>query len=140
MRWRLRRRPEAFRVGGGVGYARGGSKGLAPGVNSKEKMVIHWWAKVVRIIQLDFSEGGLPEEVTWETMVLLPKGEGGCWGIRMVEVAFKAFIAVLNLRLKRGVEIHDSLHSYQEGWGTGTATLEANVDHQLAGFAHEPLF
>ena len=45
-------------------------------------------------------------------MVLFLKVKGECWGIGMVEVAWKVCAAVLNLILKRGVELHDSIHGF----------------------------
>ena len=61
-------------------------RGWLRGETRKEKTVMHRWEKVVRLIQLEFVERELPEEITWETMVLLLKGKGGYRGIRMVEV------------------------------------------------------
>ena len=58
----------------------------------------------------------------------------------MVEVAWKVCAMVLNLSMKRGVEIHDLLHEFWKGWGTGAATLEANLYQQLANISHKPLF
>ena len=62
---------------------------MSPGGNTKEKPVMHWWAKLVRLIQLVFVEGGLLEEITWSMMVLLLKVKGGSWGIGVVEVVWK---------------------------------------------------
>ena len=36
--------------------------------------------------------------------------------------------------------LHDALHGFREGIGTGGATLEAKLAQQLARLAHEPLF
>ena len=55
-------------------------------------------------------------------------------------MAWKVCTAVVNCWLKCGVVLHDALHGFREGWGTGTATLEANMDQQLAGIAHKPPF
>ena len=52
-----------------------------------------------------FEDGVVPEEVTWETMVFLPKGEGGYWGIGLVEVLWKVCATVTNCRLKRSVTV-----------------------------------
>ena len=80
------------------------------------------------------------EELTWATIVLLLKGKGEYWGIELVEVVWKVCAAVMNLMTKRKVELHDSLHGFWEGRGMGMATLEAKLDQQLSGLAHEPLF
>ena len=54
-------------------------KGWLWKATQKEQPVMHRWANVVRIIQLEFAEGVLLEDLTWGTMVLLPKGRGGIW-------------------------------------------------------------
>ena len=43
---------------------------------------MHWWAEVLRLIQLEFVKGELPEELTWAAMVFFLKGEGGVLGYR----------------------------------------------------------
>ena len=46
---------------------------------------------------------------------------------------------VTNCRLKRSVMIHDALHGFRAGRGTGTETLESKLAHKLAGIVHETL-
>ena len=41
--------------------------------------------------------------------------------------------------LKSSGVLHGTLRGFREGWGAGTATLEANMVQQLAGILHEPL-
>ena len=43
-------------------------------------------------------------------------------------------------RLKQGVVLPDALHGFKAGRGTGTATMDANMDQQLFGITHNPLF
>ena len=38
------------------------------------------------------------------------------------------------------VTLHNTLHGFRAGRGTGTATLEAKLVQQLVGIVHEPLF
>ena len=90
--------------------------------NQIEKPVTHRWENMVRLIHLAFAEGELTEELTWATMLLLPKGKGEYRGIGLVEVARKVCTVVLELRLKKGVELHYSLHGFWEGIGMGTDT------------------
>ena len=61
-------------------------------------------------------------------MVLLPKGKEEYQGIGLAEVAWKVCTVVLDLRLKRGVKIHDSLHRFQREQGTGIETIKAWLD------------
>ena len=78
--------------------------------------------------------------MVWATMVFLPKRRGEYRGIGIVEVVWKVCTAVVNFRLKQSVTLHDSLHGFRSRRGTGTATLEANLAHQLVGISHKPLF
>ena len=55
-----------------------------------------------------FEDGVVPEEAAWATMVLLLKGKGGYQGIGIMEVIWNLFLVVVNCRLKRSMEIHDS--------------------------------
>ena len=55
-------------------------------------------------------------------------------------MVWKVWSAVVNCRLRWGVVLHDALIGFILVWVTGTATLESNLDQQLAGLAHKPLF
>ena len=53
---------------------------------------------------------------------------------------WKVCVMVVNCWINSTVTLHDALHGFSLGRGTGTATLEEKLAHQLAGIAHEPLF
>ena len=116
------------------------SKGWLQEATRKKDLSRRRWEILVRLVQRTFGGGTPPKELAWETMVLIPKGKGEFWGIELVEVAWKVCAAVVNCRLKRGVVLHDALHGFGEGRGTGRATLESKLTQQLAGLAHGPLF
>ena len=78
---------------------------------------------MVWIIQLAFSEVTFLEDLTWATLILLLKGKGEYRGIGIVEVAWKVCAVVVNFWLNRGVVLHDALHGFIGGRGTGMATL-----------------
>ena len=42
--------------------------------------------------------------------------------------------------LTTGMQLHDALHRFREGRGTGTATLEAKLLQQLAAMREEVLY
>ena len=84
------------------------------------------WGKVVELTQTAFREGNLAEEATWQTMVMIPKGKGEFRGIGLVEVIWKLLTLILHHRLG-AIKLHDVLHGFREGRGTGTATLEAKL-------------
>ena len=47
---------------------------------------------------------------------------------------------ILHCRLTTGLKLHDALHGFREGRGTGTATLEANLLQQLAAMREKVLY
>ena len=94
----------------------------------------------MRLVQVMFRDGTVPEEIAWTKMVLIPKGKGGYMGIRIVEVLCKVCSFVVNCRLKKSVVMHDALHGFREGRGRGIAMLEANLSQQMEGLVHDPLF
>ena len=47
---------------------------------------------------------------------------------------------ILHCRLTTAITYHDALHSFREGRGTGTATLEAKLLQQLAAIREEVLY
>ena len=65
-------------------------------------------------------------------MVMIPKGKGEFRGIGLVEVTWKVIAVILHRRLTKGLQLHDALHGFREGRGTGTATLKAKLLQQLA--------
>ena len=58
----------------------------------------------------------------------------------MVEVLCKVCSVGVNCCLKMIALFYNALHGFIEGQGTGTDTLEANLEQQLSGISHEPLF
>ena len=109
--------------------------------DSREKnQVRRRWRLLVRLIRRTFEDGVVPEEVAWTTMVLIPKGRGKYLGIGIVEVVWKVCATVLNFLIKWIITLHDALHGFRAGGGgTGTATLEEKLAHQLLGISHKPM-
>ena len=81
----------------------------------------------MEIIQMAFQDRDLEEEVTWQAVVLIPKGKGDYQGIGLVEVMWKVVAVILNGRVTSSITFHDVLNGFWEGRGTGTATLEAKL-------------
>ena len=92
------------------------------------------------MVQTAFREGELTEEITWQAVVLIPKGKGSYRGIGLVEVMWKIVAVILNYRLTSSITFHDVLHGFRAGRGTGTATLKAKLLQQLAVMREEVLY
>ena len=84
------------------------------------------WELVVRLVQVMFRDGTVPVEIVWAKMVLNLKGKVEYRGIGFVEVLWKVCAVVVNFRLKRSAVLHNALHGFRTGRGTGT--LESKLD------------
>ena len=75
-------------------------KGWLREATRKKELVRERWALLVRLVQQTFGYRVPPEELAWNTMVFIPKGNGEYQGIGLVEVAYKVCVAVVNCRFK----------------------------------------
>ena len=105
-------------------------------VIQKNKNVIealyHWILHHPQVVQSPIANF-LFMSILWQAVVLIPKGKGKYQGICLVEVIWKVLAAILNLRITASITYHNLIHGLQACRVTGTATLEAELLHQLAG-------
>ena len=71
------------------------------------------------------------EEITWQAVVLSPKGGGEYHGIGLVEVVWKTLVVILNCRFTASTTYHDSLHGFQAGRGMVTVKLKFKLIQQV---------
>ena len=76
----------------------------------------------------------------WTTIILIPKGKGGYRGIGLLETIWEVCPSIFNIRIRSSIVLHDVLHRFRQGRGTGAAIIEAKLEQQLTGIVHEPLF
>ena len=88
---------------------------------------------MVSIMQVAFWDRYILEAMTWTTMVLIPKVGGGYRGIGLVEVIWKVCTSIGNSWLRRSIVLHEALHGFQQGRGTGTDIMEAKMEQKLTG-------
>ena len=70
-------------------------------------------------MQIDFRDGYLAEEATWQAVVHIPKGKKDYRGIGLVEVMWKVVAAILNRRFTASITYHTDLHGFRAGRGQG---------------------
>ena len=58
----------------------------------------------------------------------------------MVGTIWKVCTSIVNSWLQSYILLHDVLHGFRQGRGTGTAIVEAKLEQQLAGIVQETLF
>ena len=91
-------------------------------------------------MQTAFRDRDLAEEVTWQAVVLIPKGNKDYRGIGLVEVMWKVVTAIINRRFTASITYYNAFHGFRAGRGTVTATLEAKLLQQLAALREEVLY
>ena len=90
------------------------------------------WEKVVAIIQEKLMGGELAASCAWQTVVMIPKGEGTNFrGIGLVEVTWKAISGIINHRIYSSIQFHNALHIFFVGRGTETTTLKEKLLQKL---------
>jgi len=98
------------------------------------------WDNLVELVQYVYEHGQCPTSMTFSTVVLLPKPDGGVRGIGLLEAVWKLLASIIDLRMKAQIRFHDSLHGSVPGRGTGTAVFEAKLFQQLAAVEQVPVF
>ena len=64
-------------------------------------------------------------------LVLISKGGGDFWRVVLVEVLWKTVTVIPNRNLTMDIGFHDTLHGFQAGQVTGTASLESKLIQQI---------
>ena len=85
------------------------------------------WDWEMDVLQTDFWYGRIPMYCTWQTVVIITKGNGGSRGIDIVELLWKALSGVINCWIGLAVKFHDIMHGFRADGGAGTASLKAKV-------------
>jgi len=97
------------------------------------------WRLLVKLIQAIWEKGEIPTQMRWVIVILIPKGRGEFRGIGLLEPMWKVIENIMDGRLQ-AIELHDCLHGFMTGRGTGTATIEAKLNQQLAFLEQTPLY
>ena len=71
--------------------------------------------------------------------VILKRGFD-CHGIGLGEVVWKSAAIILNFCFAASITYHNSLHGFQAGGGTGGATLEVKLLHQVVAFREAVIY
>jgi hypothetical protein len=54
------------------------------------------WRILVSLIQAIWTQGKIPQQLTWVIVVLLPKGGGDCRGIGLLEPLWKVVESIMD--------------------------------------------
>ena len=73
-------------------------------------------------------------------IVLIPNGNNDTHSIGLLELLWKVVEAIIETCLRVSVCLHDILHGFHEGRGTGMAILELNLVQELSSIYQDPLF
>ena len=100
------------------------------------------WDPLLHLVTHMWATGEIPTELTWQILVLIPKGTpgDGSRGIGLLETVWKLMEAIMDTRVKEVVVFHDFLHGFRTNRGTGTAILEVKLAQELACIEQAPLY
>ena len=84
--------------------------------------------------------GGIPQELRWKFLVLIPKGITDTRGIGLLETLWKLEEAIINTCLCAILQMHNVPHGFRTGRETGMAIMELNIAQELASIYQDPLF
>jgi hypothetical protein len=97
------------------------------------------WRLLVGLIQMIWTQGKIPQQLTWVIVVLLPKGGRDYRGIGLLEPLWKVVERIMDRQLN-ALPLHEALHRCRNERGTGTVILEAKLAQQLAHLEQEPFY
>jgi Reverse transcriptase (RNA-dependent DNA polymerase) len=115
----------------------------APGPSGlRSEEILQWmknddkqdWNNLTTLIRHIFTTGQIPQRLSFSTLVLLPKPDGGIRGIGLLEPIWKVISIIIKDRIVETVQFDDALHGFLPRRGTGTAIIEAklHLDSQTA--------
>ena len=78
---------------------------------------------LVDLVQYMLHIGDTPQELLWMILVLITKGDTNTKGIVLLETLWKVVEALIDTRLHASLQLHDALHGFRDGRGTGTAIM-----------------
>jgi hypothetical protein len=82
-------------------------------------------------MQAIWEHRSIPEQMRWEIIILLLKGNGEYHGIGLLDPFWKVVEKIMVAQFAL-IQFHDSLHGGLSKRGTGTATIEAKLHQGLA--------
>jgi hypothetical protein len=97
------------------------------------------WRIFLWLIQAIWERGCVSDQMTWEIIVLVPKGGGDYRGIGLLEPFWKVVEKIMVWQLSL-IKFHDCLHGGLPKQGTGMASIEAKLAQQLAWRDQCPLY
>ena len=108
---------------------------------NEQRTHVDEWNMVVKLVKMAFSGDDIPSSFCNRILVLIPKNTSGEYrGIALLETIYKLVSSIINQRLIRGIQWHDSVHGFRKGRGTTTAIIEAKLQMELAQRSHTPLY
>ena len=82
--------------------------------------------------------GGIPQELGWTILVLIPKGTTNKREIGLVYTLWKVVEALIDTSILASLQLHDFLHRFRAGIGTCTAIILLKLSQKLASIEQDP--
>ena len=110
------------------------------GEQSKNLLWRELWMCLVDLVNHRWRMGEIPQELGWMTLFLIPKGTTNTRGIGLLQTLWKLVGVLMDTSLHARLQIHDVLHGFRSGRGTGSAIMDLKIDQEFASIDQDPLF
>ena len=87
---------------------------------------------LVDLVHHMWCTGEILQELGWTFLVLIPKGTTDTRGISLLETLWKVVEALIKACLRASLHMHDVLHRFRAGRGTGAAIMELKIPQELS--------
>ena len=94
-----------------------------PGEQLKNPLQRERWLCLVDLVQHMWRTGEIPQDLGWKILVLITKGTTDTRGICLMETLWNVLEAPINTHLHASLQMHNLLHGFRAGRGTGTAIM-----------------
>ena len=78
------------------------------------------------------AHGEIPQYLGWTILLLIPKSTTNTRGIDLLDTLWKVVEALIDTRIRASLQMHDVLHGFRSGRGTGTTIMGIKLSQELA--------
>ena len=84
--------------------------------------------------------GNISQELGWTILVLILKRKTETRGIGLMETLWKVVEALIDTCIRASLQMHNVIHGFMDGRGTGTDIMDLKLAQELASIDQDPLF
>ena len=75
----------------------------------------------------------------WKILILTLNGNTENQGIGLLDVLWKVIESIIDTCINKALTLHEIIHEFQSGRGTGTSSVDINLTQELESVDQDPL-